>query len=59
MAGNSLVFLADSVEKSLRCSPFSVLGAMLLFAGIELGKIAFKIKRERGIMLIVGALAGI
>ena len=44
MAGNSLVFLADSVGTIFKAFPFSVLGAMLLFAGIELGRIAFKIE---------------
>jgi SulP family sulfate permease len=39
--------------------PLSVLGAMLLFAGIELGRIAFQIKgrKETFIMLLIGVLS--
>jgi MFS superfamily sulfate permease-like transporter len=53
------LFLADSVGTIFKAFPFSVLGAMLLFAGIELGRIAFKIKgkKEISIMLIVGIVS--
>ena len=50
------LFLAGSIGTIFKAFPFSVLGAMLLFAGIELGRIAFKIrgKKEIFIMLIIG-----
>jgi len=53
------LFLADSVGTIFRAFPFPVLGAMLLFAGIELGRIAFKIKgrKEISIMLTVGVVS--
>lgn len=55
------LFLAGSVGAIFKAFPFSVLGAMLLFAGVELGRIAFKIRGKKGIvvMLIVGIFSAI
>lgn len=55
------LFLAGSVGTIFRVFPLAVLGAMLLFAGIELGRIAFKIKgkKEIFIMLVIGMTSAI
>lgn len=55
------LFLANSVGTIFKAFPFSVLGAMPLFAGIELGRIAFKIrgKKEILIILIVGTVSAV
>jgi len=55
------LFLANSVGSIFKAFPFSVLGAMLLFAGIELGRIAFKIKgkKEIFVMIITGLISAI
>lgn len=55
------LFLANSIGKLSQAFPLAVLGAMLLFAGLELGRIAFKIKgkKEVFIMLIVGVISAV
>jgi len=55
------LFLAASVGTIFEAFPFSVLGAMLLFAGIELGRIAIKIRGKKEIvtMLIVGVVSAV
>jgi len=55
------LFLANSVGTIFKAFPFSVLGAMLLFAGVELGRIAFKIrgKKEIFVMIIVGIVSAV
>lgn len=55
------LFLASSIGTIYKAFPFSVLGAMLFFAGIELGRIAFRIKgkEETFIMLSIGIISTI
>jgi MFS superfamily sulfate permease-like transporter len=55
------LFLADSVGSVFKAFPLAVLGAMLLFAGLELGRIAFKIRGRRQILivLVTGAVSAI
>lgn len=55
------LFLASSVGNIFKAFPLAVLGAMLLFAGLELGRIAFKIRGKQKILivLITGAVSAI
>lgn len=55
------LFLADSVGSIFKAFPVSVLGAMLLFAGLELGRISLKIrnKHEMLLVLLVGVVSAI
>lgn len=53
------LFLADSVASIFSSFPSAIIGVMLLFASLELGKFVLEVKRrlEATIALIVGALS--
>ena len=55
------LFLASSVGNISKAFPLAVLGTMLFFAGLELGRIAIKIKgrKEIIIMLVTGVVSSI
>lgn len=47
------LFLADSIGQLFTAFPFAVLGAMLLFAGFELGRVASQIGDKKNIFVML------
>lgn len=53
-------FLAESIGKVFSVFPFAVLGAMLLFAGFELGRVASQVRGTKNILvMLVIAIASV